>query len=43
MSDFLVTEKDSVSCVQVTALGETIRLMAELDGVIDVNGGWPVR
>ena len=27
----------------VSALGETIRLMAEVDGVIDVNGGRPVR
>lgn len=27
----------------VTALGETIRLMGEVDGVIDVHGGWPVK
>jgi hypothetical protein len=27
----------------VSALGETIRLMREVDGVIDVNGGWPVK
>ena len=27
----------------VSALGETIRIMAEVDGVIDVNGGWPVK
>ena len=27
----------------VTALGETICLMGEVDAVIDVNGGWPVR
>jgi predicted helicase len=25
----------------VTALGETIRLMAEIDRVIDAHGGWP--
>lgn len=27
----------------VTALGETIRLMAEVDGVIESAGGWPVK
>ena len=27
----------------VSALGETIRIMKEVDGVIDVNGGWPVK
>jgi len=27
----------------VSALGETTRIMAEVDGVIDVNGGWPVK
>jgi hypothetical protein len=27
----------------VTALRETIRLMGEVDAVIDVNGGWPVK
>ncbi len=27
----------------VVALKETIRLMAEVDGVIDVHGGWPVK
>ncbi len=27
----------------VVSLRETIRLMAEVDGVIDVNGGWPVK
>lgn len=27
----------------VSALVETIRLMAEVDGVIDVNGGRPVK
>ena len=25
----------------VTTLTETIRLMAEIDQVIDANGGWP--
>lgn len=30
-------------CLQVMALGETICLMAEVDGVIDVNGGWAVK
>lgn len=24
-------------------LGETIRLMAEVDGVIESAGGWPVK
>jgi predicted helicase len=27
----------------VSALGETIRIMKEVDGVIKVNGGWPVK
>ena len=27
----------------VSALGEMIRIMREVDGVIDVNGGWPVK
>jgi hypothetical protein len=27
----------------VSALGETIRLMAEVDGVIESAGGWAVR
>ncbi|RPH61883.1 MAG: hypothetical protein EHM81_03350 [Chloroflexi bacterium] len=27
----------------VTALGETIRLIGDVDGVIEVNGGWPVK
>ena len=27
----------------VSALGETIRIMKEVDEVIDVNGGWAVR
>jgi hypothetical protein len=27
----------------VSALGETIRLMAEVDGVIESAGGWPVK
>jgi len=27
----------------VSALGETIRLMAEVDGAIDVNGGWALK
>ena len=27
----------------VPALGETIRLMAEVDEVIDVNGGWAMK
>jgi hypothetical protein len=32
----------SIFCKEViTALGKTIRLMTEVDGVIDVNGGWP--
>lgn len=27
----------------VSALGETIRIMREVDAVIDVNGGWPIK
>ena len=27
----------------VSALGETIRIMGEVDAVIEVNGGWPVK
>ena len=27
----------------VSALSETIRLMAEIDEVIDRNGGWPIE
>jgi hypothetical protein len=27
----------------VSALGETIRLMGEVDEVIDVNGGWAIK
>lgn len=27
----------------VSALGETIRIMREVDEVIEVNGGWPVK
>ena len=27
----------------VVALNETIRIMEEIDGVIEVHGGWPVR
>jgi len=27
----------------VSALGETIRIMREVDAVIEVNGGWPVK
>jgi len=27
----------------VTALGETIRLMAEVDGVIESAGGWAMK
>ena len=27
----------------VAALGETIRLMAEIDGVIEAHGGWPLK
>ena len=27
----------------VSALGETIRLMGEVDAVIEVNGGWAVK
>jgi len=26
-----------------TARGETVRLMAEVDGVIESAGGWPVK
>ncbi len=29
--------------LHVTALRETIRLMVEVDGVVDVNGGWAVK
>ncbi len=27
----------------IAALGETIRLMEEVDEVIEVHGGWPMR
>ncbi len=27
----------------VVALRESVRLMGEVDGVIDVDGGWPVK
>ena len=27
----------------VAALGETIHLMAEIDGVIETHGGWPLK
>ena len=43
MNDFLISERDSVFCVQVLALGEIIRLMAEVDAVIESAGGWPVK
>ena len=31
------------SSALVMALGETIRLMCEVDGVIESAGGWPVK
>jgi len=44
MNNFLsIDEKNSVFYLQVTVLGETIRLMGEVDGVIDVHGGWPMK
>lgn len=27
----------------VVALGETIRIMGEIDEVIDAHGGWPIK
>jgi hypothetical protein len=27
----------------VSALGETIRIMREVDGVIEVHGGWAIK
>lgn len=27
----------------IAAINETIRLMAEIDDVIDAHGGWPIR
>jgi len=35
--------KDIIYGKVVVALGETIRLMGEVDAVIDVHGGWPVK
>jgi len=44
MNNFLsIDEKNSVFYLQVTVLGETIRLMGEVDGVIESAGGWPIK
>lgn len=36
-------ELQSAAGEGLSALGETIRLMGEVDEVIDVNGGWPIQ
>jgi hypothetical protein len=36
-------ERNSRFYLHITALGEIIHLMAEVDGVIESAGGWAVR
>ena len=39
-----LTEEEVVHYLKVmVALNETIRIMKEIDEVIEVHGGWPVR
>ena len=38
-----LTEEDITHYGSIAALGETIRLMAEIDAAIEEHAGWPLQ